>query len=126
MLKLLTLWRITSHNGSLEDKSIHEDIEHLKNWINLRIYQRRNETFYGSLSFLWRLLSPSSYDVTSFLELSAALWWWICMILFWMHFLGTETIELKLMSSSSHKIFTFHKTSYVQWGIKSIPTLYPL
>ena len=54
MLKLLTLWQIISHNGSLDDKLIKEDIQRLKFWVNLRIYQRMNETFFVTKSFIWR------------------------------------------------------------------------
>ena len=66
MLKLLTLWRIISHNGSLDDKLIHEGIERLKIWVNLRIYQRMNETFFVTKSFNWRLPLPSGSMLFSF------------------------------------------------------------
>ena len=59
MLKLLTSWQIISHNGSLDDKLIHEDIECFKIRVNLRIYQRMNETFFVTKSFNWRIPSPS-------------------------------------------------------------------
>ena len=66
MLKLLTMWRITSHSKSLDDKLIHEDIEDSKFWFWHLIYQRMNETFFVTLSFLWRLLSPSGHNVLLF------------------------------------------------------------
>ena len=43
----------------MEAKAPSKAIEHLKNKLYLRIYQRMNETFFVTKSYFWRLQSPS-------------------------------------------------------------------
>ena len=53
MLKIFDLRNILNHTWFLEDKPSCKATKHLKNKLNFRIYQRTNETFLVSKSFIW-------------------------------------------------------------------------
>ena len=119
MLKLLTLWGITSHNGSLDDKLIHNDIELLKFWVNLRIYQRMNETFSDSNSFIWQLLSPYNNNKTKFFPFE------IAQLFLQSCFFGQSQVSLKFKvknhkNISTFRLFTQRGHNWLQYRIVSI------
>ena len=54
MLKFFDLRNILNHTWFLENNPSCKATKHLKNKLNLRIYQRTEENFFVSKSFIWR------------------------------------------------------------------------
>ena len=88
-----------------------EDIELSKIWLFNRIYQRMNETFFGSLSFLWYLLSPSGYSVLLFWNFVSC---FFCLKVIFSH---RNNLSLKFKVKNHSYVFTFR---FVYAALRSI------
>ena len=96
----------------MDDKSIHEDIEHLKFWVWLLIYQRKNETFFLRKSFIWRqeaMITMFCWMLFSF-EITAK---FLC----WAYNLWSISIAINSQSQKYfHFLFVYARFWYARAG----------
>ena len=112
-------------NLVLEAKTSSKGIGNFKIWYKFPIYHRTNETFFVSISFIWRVMSPWKFDnnVASLLKLHS---WFLQsskISLFRLNSFGQSEVQ---KSRNHENIFTFrlftqHGHNWLRNRIVSIP-----